>query len=812
MVSNIGEIFKLFGTIGVDTSEADKGIDNVSNKAKKLGTTLQSIGSAMSKTGKVMSTAITAPAIAAVTASIKAFADLEQAIGGIETMFKGSADKVIKNSETAYKRAGVSGVAYMENVTSFSASLLQGLGGDTEKAAVLADTAMVDMSDNANKFGTNIESIQDAYQGFAKGNFTMLDNLKLGFGGTAGEMARLINESGVLGKTMKVTAEDMADMDFHTMIEAIHEIQKEMGVTGTTALEAEETVSGAFGMMKASLMDLAAGFGQENADMQTLMRNFADSVLVFVENIKRVLGNMWNNLPMAEWQKWVLAIVIAAGPILIVLGTLVSTFGKIAAAVGGATNLIAGLGKVFSTLLGPTGLVIAAVAGLIAIFVGLYKTNEQFRDGIQRVIDKIKDFISNFDNLREQLMNGAIWETLKGYLQGLVDFWTNLFSGEGNLGQTFIRIFNMVRDIALPILQDAISFIKSIVSQLTTFWNENGQQIVQAVQNAFQFIATIIGFLMPIVEAIIVTVWGNIKGVIQGALNIILGLVKIFTGIFTGDWSKLWEGVKQLLKGALEFAWNLWNLIMMKNMLNGIKSFVTNGIASIKSFFTNIVSSAKGGLNTFSSSWRGAINVVKGIINSFKNGAISAFNGLMSTIRSLFGAVKNVMQNPFKSAWSVIQGIIAKLKSAFNFSWSLPKLKLPKISITGGFSLAPPKVPKFGIDWFADGGILTKAMAFGMNGNDIMVGGEAGKEAVLPLNRETLGGIGAGIADTMNFSNSQLQEILYQIKDLLLEMLSRDDTVIVQLDGNTIARVTRDPMDREFGKKNRDKNQAKGRK
>lgn len=143
----IGEIFRLFGTIGVDTSEADKGIDKVKNSAKKLGATMQSIGTALSKTGKMMTAAITAPAIAAVTASIKAFADLEQAIGGIETMFKGSADKVIKNSETAYKRAGVSGVQYMEQLTSFSASLLQGLGGDTEKAAVLADTAMVDMSD-----------------------------------------------------------------------------------------------------------------------------------------------------------------------------------------------------------------------------------------------------------------------------------------------------------------------------------------------------------------------------------------------------------------------------------------------------------------------------------------------------------------------------------------------------------------------------------------------------------------------------------------------------------------------------------------
>ncbi len=235
--------------------EAKMSLESLRNQTgsslDKVSQSLSTVGSSMFAVGAGMSAGFTAPVVGAIGGVVKAYAGLEQALGGVETMFKDSASTVVANSETAYKRAGVSGVKYMEQVTSFSASLLQGLGGDTVEAARYADMAIVDMSDNANKFGSNIQDIQNAYQGFAKDNYTMLDNLKLGYGGTQSEMARLVNESGVLNGEFEATAENVKDIPFDKLIEAIHVTQERLGITGTTAKEASETVSGSFDSMKA---------------------------------------------------------------------------------------------------------------------------------------------------------------------------------------------------------------------------------------------------------------------------------------------------------------------------------------------------------------------------------------------------------------------------------------------------------------------------------------------------------------------------------------------------------------------------------
>lgn len=230
-----------------------------------------------------------------ISGAIEGYGEYEQLVGGVETLFGSSADTVIKNAENAYKTAGLSANAYMETVTSFSASLLQSMGNDTEAAAKKADLALTDMSDNANKMGTDMQSIQNAYQGFAKQNYTMLDNLKLGYGGTKEEMQRLIDDANALnaaqGNYTNYTIESYADI-----VDAIHTVQTEMGITGTTALEASTTIEGSIGAMKAAYQNFVTGLGDQNADIGALTEELILAAGTVAENVLPVIENVVKNI------------------------------------------------------------------------------------------------------------------------------------------------------------------------------------------------------------------------------------------------------------------------------------------------------------------------------------------------------------------------------------------------------------------------------------------------------------------------------------------------------------------------------------
>ena len=288
------DLMTLAAKITLDDSSYTKGIKNAEGMCQQLTGKLSSMTVAV---GNIMADVMRKSTQAignVVTGAIDGYADYQQLIGGVETLFKISADKVAAYAKQSFKNTGLSANEYMETVTSFSASLLQGLGGNTEAAAEIANTAVQDMADNANKMGTDIGSIQAAYMGFAKQNYTMLDNLKLGYGGTASEMIRLINDSGILEEEIK----DLDGITFDQLVQAIHVVQTNLGITGTTAKEAATTITGSAASMKAAWSDMLSAVGGEGGQerLEETMANFKESFSTYVNtnllpSVKTTIAN-----------------------------------------------------------------------------------------------------------------------------------------------------------------------------------------------------------------------------------------------------------------------------------------------------------------------------------------------------------------------------------------------------------------------------------------------------------------------------------------------------------------------------------------
>lgn len=222
-------------------------------------------------------------------ASVASYADYEQFVGGVDKLFGESSSKVQGYAAKAFQTAGLSANDYMETVTSFSASLISGLGGDTDEAARIADMAITDMSDNANVFGTDMAMLQNTYQGFAKGNFGMLDNLKLGYGGTQEEMARLVNEAGLLGDSFVATGQNVKDIPFATLIESINVVQQRMNITGTTAKEGSETIAGSLAQVQAGWQNVVTGFAVGGDFLTGALEGFSTAVGSFANNVLAIL-------------------------------------------------------------------------------------------------------------------------------------------------------------------------------------------------------------------------------------------------------------------------------------------------------------------------------------------------------------------------------------------------------------------------------------------------------------------------------------------------------------------------------------------
>lgn len=569
------------------------GLDSVGSKISSVGDGISALSDKVSSIGGSMTGMFTAPIAAGLTSIVSATADIEQSIGGVETLFKDSAGAVIANAKKAFSTVGVSANQYMEQVTSFSASLLQSLGGDTEKAASYADRAMQDMADNANKFGTDIESIQYAYQGFAKANYTMLDNLKLGYGGTKEEMQRLISDASKMTDVQEqlgVTV-DATSMSFGNIVNAISVVQASLGIMGTTSKEASTTIWGSFNQMKAAAIDFAATFGQANADTDAAFNNMYQSAVTFANNVKAVLANVWDNLPLTEYQKTLLATVTVAGPVLMVLGQIGGAIGGIVSGFGGLAEVIGNLSTWFGTLVTNAGGLLPLLTGLIAPLTIIAGVSV----GVMALVDAFKQLYANSEGFRNSV--ATLYETLTGAFQ---------------------QIMTAIQPMIEPLMEMFSSLYDALVSLFSTLL----PVIVPILTNIITVVADVISAIINIVSPIVTVISGIVQALVDAIVPIVNGIVQVFgaavegvTGIWRA-WSETVGGIIQKVTGVVQ------------NAANNIKNFFKGAFDAVAGWASSIF----GGIaNTITGAFSSAMAGVKGIINGVING-VNGATGLMNKI------------------------------------------------------------------------------------------------------------------------------------------------------------------------------------
>lgn len=510
-------IFELAATIKLDTKDYEKGINDAEKKTSGFAGKLKSgIGAAAKAVGAATvaaSSAAAAGVVAITKQAVDAYANYEQLVGGVETLFKSSGDNVQKYASEAYKTAGLSANEYMETVTSFSASLLQSLGGDTNKAAEAANKAVVDMADNANKMGTSMESIQNAYQGFAKQNYTMLDNLKLGYGGTKEEMQRLLKDA------EKLSGQKFDLSSYADIVDAIHIVQTEMGITGTTAKEAATTIQGSLASMKSSWQNLLTGLGDKGADLSPLINNLVDSAKTFGSNVIPVVEQALDGI-VSVVEELVPKMVDELPPLL------EKTVPKIINGVVGLVNsLILAIPKIIPVL---TSASVQLVSGLAN---GIVESLPNLIPAIVEMITQIVDTLTNPETLT-QLLTAAI-AIIEAIAWGIIDNLPDLI------------------DAAVSLINNLVNFIldPNNIANLVTM----AIQIVLAIGTALvgatpQLVGAAGELIVGLVDSFIHYDWGSVgKNIVDGVWD---GLKKAWSGLkkwFTDAWDDLVGGIKNLL-------------------------------------------------------------------------------------------------------------------------------------------------------------------------------------------------------------------------------------------------------------------------
>ena len=635
--TEMDDVSKSANKMGADIDDAGKKAEGSNGKFEKLGSALKGIGATMG----AVAVAAGAAAVALAKKVVSSYAEFEQLEGGVKTLFGTEASsvedyaasvgksvgevegkynsllaaqkQVFNDANNAYKTAGLSANEYMNTVTSFSASLIASLDGDTEAAAKASNQAIIDMSDNANKMGTDMSLIQSAYQGFAKQNYTMLDNLKLGYGGTKTEMERLLKDA------EKISGVKYDISNLNDVYSAIHVIQTEMGITGTTAAEAEKTISGSLNAMKGAFQNLITGFGDADADMKVLCQNMADSIKTVIDNIIPVLQQIVTALPtvidsllgaiaqllptlveavtslFSSLLETILELIPELIPTVVTaLTTIIETLVEnlpllMEAIVVIFTSLIEGIGELLPTLIP------SAVQAIITIVNGLIENLPMLLDAaLQLIMGLTQGLITALPILiaaLPEIINGIVTFLLNSIpeiIQAGIELLTSLIAA---LPEIIVVIVE-----AIPQIIDGL--ITALVNSIPLIIQAGIDLLIALIQALPQIITTIVNAIPKIISGIVNALIGNIDKIIMAGVELFIALIKNLPTIIV----EIVKAVPKIVSGLVEAFKNgigsmadvgknlitgLWNGISNAKdwVLNKIKGFGESILNGIKSFF-----------------------------------------------------------------------------------------------------------------------------------------------------------------------------------------------------------------------------------
>lgn len=601
----------------IDSSGAESDAKSLSGKLSSLAS--NALGSVAKITAGMMTVAT--GAVAALTkASVEQYAEYEQLVGGVETLFKNSSDKVMEYANNAYKSAGMSANEYMNTITGFAASLLQGLGGDTEKAAQIGNMAVTDMSDNANKMGTAIERIQDAYQGFAKQNYTMLDNLKLGYGGTKTEMERLLADA------QKISGVKYDISNFNDVIEAIHVIQEQMGITGTTAKEAASTIEGSLNMTKSAWTNLLTGMADDNANFDTLIDNLVNSASAFGDNILPRIEIAIKGI--GQLVEKLLPPIVARLPQLItdILPSLLNA----------GVQMVGSLGN--GIIQAAPNLINCAIQAIQTILSGITSNLSQIVNGAIQIVSSLVDGIVQ---VLPMLLEAGL-QLLIALGQGIAESLPTLIPTIVNL---IISICDMIIENLPLILDVAIDIILALVQGLI---NALPTLIAEVPRIINSFADAIYSALPQIIEAGIQILMMLIKGLIDSIPTLISNIPQIILAIVNAvtlyNWSSLGKNLIEWIgNGLSSMKGNIGNIArsVAESVVNGIKGIFTSG----GSIGRNLISFVSNGISS----------MLSGIVSVARNVGSSVVN----TLRNIFSmsSMAEIGKNLIKGIWKGISNM-----------------------------------------------------------------------------------------------------------------------------------------------------------